>query len=76
MQLRSILLVALVAFTLGALRAQSNYATPYMFTTLAGSAGLGGSTNGTVTVGENSVIHGSVAADRLSVSGDGFITQP
>jgi hypothetical protein len=32
--------------------------------------------NGTVTVGEDSVIHGSVAADRLSVSGDGFITQP
>ena len=32
--------------------------------------------NGTVAVGEDSVIHGSVAADRLNVSGDGFITQP
>ncbi len=47
MKLRSLLLLVLVALSLGALRAQSNYATPYPFSTLAGSLGGFGSTDGT-----------------------------
>ncbi len=41
LRLRHGIVAALVLLTAGVIRAQSNYATPYTFTTLAGQAGFG-----------------------------------